>query len=142
MALHFRIKYKLYVDFSGLQILFGYYRDDFKAYADLCFKTFGDRVKHWSTINEPQVFGQYGYRIGLKEARTTAATDPFLATHHIILAHAAAAKLYKQTYQVSTLFIQCMLCITLFISFSLTSLWSGAAHSEGRDRYFTCHNLV
>ncbi|KAL8097661.1 hypothetical protein AgCh_030688 [Apium graveolens] len=73
--------------------------DDFKAYADLCFKTFGDRVKHWSTINEPQVFGQYGYRIGLKQARSTAATDPFLATHNIILAHAAAAKHYKQTYQ-------------------------------------------
>lgn len=73
--------------------------DDFKAFADLCFKTFGDRVKHWSTINEPQVFGQYGYKIGLKETRTTPATDPFLATHHIILAHAAAAKLYKQTYQ-------------------------------------------
>lgn len=73
--------------------------DDFKAYADLCFKTYGDRVKDWSTINEPQVFGQYGYKIGMKNPNANPATDPFLATHHIILAHAAAAKLYKQTYQ-------------------------------------------
>ncbi|XP_057982295.1 beta-glucosidase 10-like [Malania oleifera] len=38
--------------------------DDFKAYADLCFKTFGE-VKYWTTINEPRVFGQYGYKVGM-----------------------------------------------------------------------------
>ncbi|XP_057982297.1 beta-glucosidase 13-like [Malania oleifera] len=74
--------------------------DDFKAYADLCFKTFGDRVKHWTTINEPQVFGQYGYKVGMaSNPNANPATDPFLASHHILLAHAAAAKLYKQNYQ-------------------------------------------
>ncbi|XP_059645352.1 beta-glucosidase 13-like isoform X2 [Cornus florida] len=73
--------------------------DDFKAYADLCFQTFGDRVKHWSTINEPQVYGLYGYQIGMDNPNANTATDPFLATHNILLAHAHAAKLYKQTYQ-------------------------------------------
>ncbi|KAK6250688.1 hypothetical protein SCA6_004693 [Theobroma cacao] len=28
-------------------------RDDYVDYADFCFKTFGDRVKHWVTMNEP-----------------------------------------------------------------------------------------
>ncbi|XP_050256644.1 beta-glucosidase 13-like [Quercus robur] len=73
--------------------------DDFKNYSDLCFQTFGDRVKHWTTINEPQVFGQYGYKMGSSNPNPNPATDPYLATHHIILAHAAAAKLYKEKYQ-------------------------------------------
>ncbi|KAK1399480.1 Beta-glucosidase 24 [Heracleum sosnowskyi] len=79
--------------------------NDFKSYADLCFKTFGDRVKHWITVNEPQIFALYLYKIGLKQPRsteaTTEATDPFLVVHHLLLAHAEAAKLYKQSYQLT-----------------------------------------
>ncbi|KAM7509811.1 hypothetical protein LguiB_008686 [Lonicera macranthoides] len=69
------------------------------AYADICYKNFGDRVKHWVTINEPQIFGQFGYSIGLNDPDANPVTDHFLATHNIILAHSAAAKLYKDTYQ-------------------------------------------
>ncbi|KAM7486323.1 hypothetical protein LguiA_002332 [Lonicera macranthoides] len=73
---------------------------DFKNYADVCFKYFGDRVKCWSTINEPQVFGQYLYSVGLPSTTIQKpATDPFLVFHNIILAHAAAARHYKQNYQ-------------------------------------------
>ncbi|KAM5581944.1 hypothetical protein ABKV19_010924 [Rosa sericea] len=71
--------------------------EDFKAYADLCFKTFGDRVKYWATINEPQVWGQYGFTNPAADAN--AATDPYVSSHNVILAHATAAKLYKNTYQ-------------------------------------------
>ncbi|XP_062010316.1 beta-glucosidase 24-like [Rosa rugosa] len=71
--------------------------EDFKAYADLCFKTFGDRVKYWATINEPQVWGQFGFTN--LTTSPTYATDPFISAHNVILAHATAAKLYKNTYQ-------------------------------------------
>ena len=27
------------------------YRDDFRDYTELCFKEFGDRVKHWITLS-------------------------------------------------------------------------------------------
>ncbi|KAK9933189.1 hypothetical protein M0R45_020393 [Rubus argutus] len=36
----------------------------FEAYAELCFKEFGDRVKHWITLNEPVGFAVAGYGYG------------------------------------------------------------------------------
>ena len=33
---------------------------DFAEYADICFRAFGDRVKHWSTFNEPWTFVEVG----------------------------------------------------------------------------------
>ncbi|KAF9595383.1 hypothetical protein IFM89_000301 [Coptis chinensis] len=86
---------------SALQLLFPPkldFRDDFKDFAEICYKNFGDKVKHWTTINEPQLFGKYGYRVSLSPAGDNA-TDPYDAAHHIILAHATAAKLYKEKYQ-------------------------------------------
>ncbi len=35
--------------------------DDFAAYAKLMFERFGDRVKHWITINEQNIFTKFGY---------------------------------------------------------------------------------
>ncbi|KAM7506888.1 hypothetical protein LguiA_017341 [Lonicera macranthoides] len=38
--------------------------EDFAYYADVCFKSFGNRVKHWITLNEPWTFSYGGYAIG------------------------------------------------------------------------------
>nr|WNF20694.1 strictosidine beta-d-glucosidase 1 [Mitragyna speciosa] len=35
--------------------------DDFREYVELCFWEFGDRVKHWITLNEPWSFSVGGY---------------------------------------------------------------------------------
>ncbi|KAK6140838.1 hypothetical protein DH2020_025419 [Rehmannia glutinosa] len=35
--------------------------DDFRDYAELCFWEFGDRVKHWFTLNEPWTYTVQGY---------------------------------------------------------------------------------
>ncbi|XP_021747831.1 beta-glucosidase 24-like [Chenopodium quinoa] len=72
--------------------------EDFKKYADICFANFGDRVKFWSTINEPYVFGSFGYKQGLPNDGKSD-LGPFVATHNIILAHAAAAQIYHENYQ-------------------------------------------
>ncbi|KAL3526314.1 hypothetical protein ACH5RR_010970 [Cinchona calisaya] len=70
-------------------------------YADLCFKTYAEKVKYWITINEPQVFGQYGYFMERKMENKLA--YPFTAVHNIILTHATAAKHYQQNYQATAM---------------------------------------
>ncbi|MED6126117.1 Beta-glucosidase 13 [Stylosanthes scabra] len=87
--------------------------DDFKDYAEVCFKEFGDRVKQWITLNEPKSVSKNGYANGryapgrcsdwlkLNCTGGDSGTEPYLAAHHQLLAHAAASKLYKTKYQAS-----------------------------------------
>ncbi|KAB8396280.1 hypothetical protein FH972_024822 [Carpinus fangiana] len=84
---------------------------DFTAYADVCFRMFGDRVSHWTTVNEANVFVLEGYDTGFLQpqhcsspfgvncTRGNSSIEPYLAAHHILLAHASAAVLYKEKYQ-------------------------------------------
>ncbi|CAN1263535.1 Beta-glucosidase 24 [Linum perenne] len=85
--------------------------NDFSAYADVCFKLFGDRVKNWITLNEPLTFTQSGYVSGEMApghcsksvnsncTKGDSSTEPYLASHNQLLAHAAAVKVYRERYQ-------------------------------------------
>lgn len=87
-------------------------RNDFRDYAQVCFREFGDRVKHWITLNEPWTYSVGGYGDGsLAPGRCSdwqqlnctggdSGVEPYLVAHHHLLAHAAAVYLYKNTYQV------------------------------------------
>ncbi|KAL5795606.1 hypothetical protein ACOSQ2_000426 [Xanthoceras sorbifolium] len=84
---------------------------DFTAYADVCFREFGDRVSYWTTVNEPNIFGIGGYDVGIVPPKRcsppfgtncssgNSSSEPYIAVHHILLAHASAARLYKNKYQ-------------------------------------------
>jgi len=84
---------------------------DFKNYADLVFKLYGDRVKHWITFNEPYSFCQRGYAVGafapgrcskfLGCAAGDSGREPYIAAHNLLLAHAVAVKVYRDNYQVN-----------------------------------------
>ncbi|KAK6131744.1 hypothetical protein DH2020_034541 [Rehmannia glutinosa] len=87
---------------------------DFGEFAEVCFFEFGDRVKHWITINEPWSFTHNGYitgsfppshgsntetrivrhRVARGVDRTilggNPSTEPYIVAHHLILAHAKA----------------------------------------------------
>lgn len=87
------------------------YRQDFQDYVELCYREFGDRVKHWITLNEPWSFSNHAYDIGdFAPGRCSklvgnctagnSGTEPYIATHNQLLAHAAAVKIYKEKYQV------------------------------------------
>ncbi|KAM6909566.1 cytosolic beta-glucosidase [Xenentodon cancila] len=72
----------------------------FDNYAKFCFRTFGDRVKLWITINEPQVCAKLGHEDGihapgLKEKGTAA----YLVGHNMLRAHATAWHSYNSAYR-------------------------------------------
>eukprot|EP00252_Welwitschia_mirabilis_P000934 TRINITY_DN10919_c0_g1_i1.p1 TRINITY_DN10919_c0_g1~~TRINITY_DN10919_c0_g1_i1.p1 ORF type:complete len:560 (+),score=46.86 TRINITY_DN10919_c0_g1_i1:115-1680(+) len=93
----------LYGGFLGHQ-----FQDDFGRYAETCFKLFGDRVKTWITFNEPATFVARGYdagiyppgrcSVGCKNGGNSS-TEPYIATHNILCAHAKAVRIYRQRYQ-------------------------------------------
>uniref|UniRef100_A0A6N2KKK3 Beta-glucosidase n=1 Tax=Salix viminalis TaxID=40686 RepID=A0A6N2KKK3_SALVM len=85
--------------------------NDYEDYAQICFREFGDRVKYWITLNEPWSFSMGGYAAGLLApgrcsdwqglncAGGDSGTEPYLAAHYQLLAHAKAVQLYKKKYQ-------------------------------------------
>ncbi|KAJ9551456.1 hypothetical protein OSB04_015501 [Centaurea solstitialis] len=85
-------------------------REDFVHMAEVCFKSFGDRVKYWITINEPNIFVEHAYKKGLfppsrcsKPFGTCLAgnsdVEPPIAMHNMLLAHGMTAKLYHENFQ-------------------------------------------
>lgn len=85
-------------------------QEDFEYLAHICFKYFGNRVKYWVTFNEPNVLMFCTYRSGLYPpcrcsnpfgncTNGDSKSEPLVAAHNIILAHAAAVNLYRTKYQ-------------------------------------------
>lgn len=83
---------------------------EYVAFADVCFKSFGDRVQYWTTINEPNLFAQFAYMKGVYPpgrcsppfgncSAGNSVTEPLIAMHNMLLAHAKASKLYHEKYQ-------------------------------------------
>ncbi|XP_021867248.2 beta-glucosidase 40 isoform X1 [Spinacia oleracea] len=84
---------------------------DFGAYAETLYEKFGDRVKHWITLNEPHTVASQGYDTGIfAPGRCSillhlfcragnSATEPYIVAHHMLLAHATAVDIYRRKYQ-------------------------------------------
>lgn len=70
--------------------------DDFTAYATLCFDAFGDRVEHWITLNEPWCYAVLGHGLGVFPPGRTDPDEPYLAAHHMLLAHAGAVRAFRE----------------------------------------------
>ncbi|KAM9305033.1 lactase/phlorizin hydrolase-like [Gastrophryne carolinensis] len=74
--------------------------DNFAEYADFCFSSFGDRVKHWITFHEPWVVSYAGYGTG---EHAPGISEPgkasFKVTHNIVKAHAKAWHVYNDIYR-------------------------------------------
>uniref|UniRef100_A0A453RFI3 Uncharacterized protein n=2 Tax=Aegilops tauschii subsp. strangulata TaxID=200361 RepID=A0A453RFI3_AEGTS len=86
--------------------------EDFKDYASICFREFGDRVKYWITFNEPWSFSIGGYSSGTYAPGRCSSSakpgcsmgdsgrEPYIVAHNQLLAHAAAVQVYRDKYQI------------------------------------------
>ncbi|KAM3260382.1 hypothetical protein ACQJBY_051566 [Aegilops geniculata] len=86
--------------------------EDFTAYADVCFREFGDRVASWTTVNEPNIGTLASYDVATfppsrcsdpfgatKCTAGDSTVEPYIAAHNTLMAHASAVSLYKKKYQ-------------------------------------------
>lgn len=64
----------------------------FAEYAELCYKEFGDTVKHWATLNEPWCSAFLGYGAGEHAPGKTDYLSSYSAAHHLLLAHGLAVR--------------------------------------------------
>jgi beta-glucosidase len=104
-------------------------------FADVCFRAFGDRVRFWTTFNEPNLVSKYMYMLGAFPPNHCSPPfgscnsgdshrEPYAAAHNIILSHAEAVRSYKENYQVG----QLLLCGNVRAAFRCSLLCS--VHSK------------
>jgi beta-glucosidase len=87
-------------------------QEEFVYFSKVCFERFGDRVKNWISINEPNLFARMAYMWGwYPPGRCSPPTgkvncsagnsdvEPLTAMHNMLLAHAKATKLYHDQFQ-------------------------------------------
>ncbi|KIK67858.1 glycoside hydrolase family 1 protein [Collybiopsis luxurians FD-317 M1] len=85
---------------------------DFTRYAQariVCFEAFGDRVKHWLTMNEPWCISILGYGRGVfapgrssdraRSPEGDSSTEPWIVGRNVILSHASAVKVYRDAFK-------------------------------------------
>jgi len=69
--------------------------DWFVEYAGHMFRTLGDRVKLWATINEPWVIVDAGYIHGLHAPGRSDWAEAAMVAKNLLLAHAAAVSAFR-----------------------------------------------
>ncbi|RJP27279.1 MAG: beta-glucosidase [Candidatus Omnitrophota bacterium] len=70
----------------------------FKEYAEICFEQFGDRVKHWITLNEPWVTAILGYGQGHFAPGRVSQTEPYIAAHNMLRAHGLTVDAFRRKF--------------------------------------------
>lgn len=74
--------------------------DYFEDYAKVAFDNFGDRVKLWTTINEPFSICYHGYgELQKAPAINSTGIGEYLCMHNVLKAHARVYHLYDNEYR-------------------------------------------
>ncbi|XP_017782122.1 PREDICTED: myrosinase 1-like isoform X2 [Nicrophorus vespilloides] len=74
--------------------------DIFAEYATIAFKSFGAKVKHWQTFNEPLQVCHEGYGIANKApAYTSDGVAPYMCSTTLLRAHGKTYRIYQDKYK-------------------------------------------
>ncbi|CAG9765651.1 unnamed protein product [Ceutorhynchus assimilis] len=74
--------------------------DHFAAYARVCFQQFGDLVKNWITINEPQTYCSLGYLTGEHAPGYILPAEAiYKCAYTTVMAHAKAYHIYQDEFK-------------------------------------------
>nr|XP_048321902.1 beta-glucosidase 18-like isoform X1 [Ziziphus jujuba var. spinosa] len=85
-------------------------QEDFVYFATICFNEFGDRVKYWMTINEPNLLADLSYLTGQFPplhcsqpfgncSVGNSDVEPLIAMHNMLMAHAKATEIYRKHFK-------------------------------------------
>jgi beta-glucosidase len=69
--------------------------DHYLTYTKVLFEAFGNRIKSWITHNEPWCAAFLGYAFGVHAPGHTDWNEALIASHHLLLSHGKAVKLYR-----------------------------------------------
>ncbi len=69
----------------------------FADYADIVFRKLDDRVRLWTTFNEPWVTMNDGYLLGVHAPGHRSAYETTRVSHHLMMAHGTAVQAYRAT---------------------------------------------
>jgi beta-glucosidase len=64
--------------------------DAFEEFTEVAARSFGDRVKQWTTMNEPFCSAFLGYELGVHAPGMKDLSLAVKASHHLLLVHGAA----------------------------------------------------
>ncbi|MBP2097865.1 glycoside hydrolase family 1 protein [Enterococcus rivorum] len=70
--------------------------EDFTAYAKILFDAFSDRVRHWVSLNEQNVFIMHGYMLGSHPPAVQNLKRMYEANHIANLANASVIKAFRE----------------------------------------------
>ncbi|WPH04842.1 Hypothetical protein R9X50_00773900 [Acrodontium crateriforme] len=105
---HWDLPQKLYERYGGFLN-----KDEFVAdyvrFAKVMFEALGSKVKYWITFNEPWCSSILGHSSGVfapgrssdreRSSEGDSSTEPWIVGHHILIAHGAAVKLYREEFK-------------------------------------------
>jgi beta-glucosidase len=68
----------------------------FVEYAEAVVTRLGDRIRHWTTHNEPGVVSSHGYGSGVHAPGRANYADSIAAAHHLLLSHGWTVELIRR----------------------------------------------